>query len=211
MKISLAAKYLLSKSKLNTKYEITPKKLQKILYYAQSWFLVKEKKPLFENEHFQAWQHGPVNYPIYMEYKNYGYFPIPPVNFSEELLSHNERSHLDSIWGTYGHYSADELEHLTHKEDPWIITRGDLGPDAPSSEVISEEIISQYYTRVSDDLAEGTWKSPLVPELKLEYLIFPKQKTAENPLLKYAGKWSGNDLDECIEEVYNNRVEVKFD
>lgn len=58
MKISVAALYLINKSQPKSKYEITPKKLQKILYYAQAWFLANEGKPLFENDVFEAWRHG---------------------------------------------------------------------------------------------------------------------------------------------------------
>ncbi|MCR1994610.1 DUF4065 domain-containing protein [Bacillus subtilis] len=214
MNISVAAMYLISKSEPNTKYEITPKKLQKILYYAQAWHLVNEGKTLFENEDFQAWSHGPVHYPTYNEYKCYRYSSIPPVEFSDELdlhpFSQKEKNHLDSIWKVYGEYSADDLEHLTHEEDPWKITRGGLAPEAPSNEVIPEEIISMYYAKVSNDVLAGKWKSPLNPAPRLEWLITPKRKTAVNPLLKYVGTWSGNDLDECMEEVYNNRAEVQF-
>ena len=34
-------------------------KLQKLLYYAQAWFLALQDKPLFD-ERIEAWAHGPV-------------------------------------------------------------------------------------------------------------------------------------------------------
>lgn len=30
-------------------------------------------------------------------------------------------------------------------------------------------------------------------------------------LLKHAGKWSGDDLEECLQDVYDNRTKAKFD
>ena len=50
---------------------ITPLKLQKILYYAQGYYLAKENRPLFK-EDFEAWAHGPANPGIYDKYKDYG-------------------------------------------------------------------------------------------------------------------------------------------
>jgi len=45
----------------------------------------------------------------------------------------------------------------------------------------------------------------------------PKKKQAKkvkissaSDLLKYAGAWSGDDLEECLEEVYLVRGEAKF-
>ncbi|AVI47061.1 hypothetical protein B4092_5003 [Bacillus licheniformis] len=214
MKISVAALYLINKSQPKSKYEITPKKLQKILYYAQAWFLANEGKPLFENDVFEAWRHGPVNHNIYNEYSAFGYSPIPPIGFSNELelypLSLKEKEHLDKIWDVFGMYSGDELEYLTHQEDPWKITRGDLDPEAPTNKVIPEDIIRSYYTNLSHKVLDGTWKSPLNPEPRLDWLIKHKKKATANRLLKHVGTWNGNDLDDCINEVYNNRTEVQF-
>ena len=38
---------------------ISPKKLQKLLFYVEAWNLVHLKIPLIE-EDFEAWVHGPV-------------------------------------------------------------------------------------------------------------------------------------------------------
>ena len=47
---------------------ITPLKLQKILYYAQGYYLAMYDEALFP-EDFQAWAHGPANEQIYEKYK----------------------------------------------------------------------------------------------------------------------------------------------
>ena len=36
-----------------------------------------------------------------------------------------------------------------------------------------------------------------------------KESTA-NKLLKFAGSWKGNDLEQCLEEVYKTRGETTF-
>ncbi|WP_375339284.1 Panacea domain-containing protein [Planktothricoides raciborskii] len=48
------AAYILTK-----KHPLTAVKLQKLLYYAQAWALVWDKKPLFP-ERIEAWVNGPV-------------------------------------------------------------------------------------------------------------------------------------------------------
>lgn len=50
---------------------LTPLKLQKILYYVQGTFLANNNRPLF-NEAIQKWQYGPVVPSVYYEFKDYG-------------------------------------------------------------------------------------------------------------------------------------------
>lgn len=50
---------------------LTPLKLQKILYYVQATFLAAHGRPLFA-EAIQKWQYGPVVPSVYFEFKDYG-------------------------------------------------------------------------------------------------------------------------------------------
>ena len=50
-------------------------KLQKLVYYAQAWYLAISDEALFE-EDFEAWVHGPVIPELYQEYKSFGWRPI---------------------------------------------------------------------------------------------------------------------------------------
>jgi len=54
----LIADYFIYKGKEENK-PITNKKLQKLLYYSQAWYLVFNKKPLFKDK-IEAWVHGPA-------------------------------------------------------------------------------------------------------------------------------------------------------
>lgn len=51
--------------------EMTPMKLQKLLYYAQGYSLGMNGDPLFSEE-IQAWQHGSVVPVVYKIYSKYG-------------------------------------------------------------------------------------------------------------------------------------------
>lgn len=112
------AKWFLSKESM------TPKKLQKIVYYAYAWFLTlmneddaNIENKLFDN-YFEAWVHGPVCPTLYAEYKTYGYKEIPKVTEKIEFASDVEEI-LEQVWDVYGGYSAGQLESISHQESPW--------------------------------------------------------------------------------------------
>lgn len=69
------AECFLNKNRVQMNFEdseyITNLKLQKLLYYAQGYFLAKKDIPLFD-EDFLAWEHGPVIRKIYNIYKENG-------------------------------------------------------------------------------------------------------------------------------------------
>ena len=50
--------------------DITPMKLQKLLYYCQGYSLALTGKPIFYEE-IEAWKNGPVVESVYQEYKKY--------------------------------------------------------------------------------------------------------------------------------------------
>lgn len=52
--------------------DITILKLQKLLFFAYGIHLTLYDEPLFEDEYFEAWQHGPVLRSVYKEFKNFG-------------------------------------------------------------------------------------------------------------------------------------------
>ena len=119
-------------------------KLQKLVYYAQAWFLAIHNKALFE-EDFQAWVHGPVIPELYQEYKSFGWQPIKdetadPAQLADEILAF-----LDEVAEEYFGCTAYELEQMTHIEDPWQRARGNLPPDAPSHKVIQKDWMQEYY------------------------------------------------------------------
>ena len=132
------AKYFLSLD------DMTHKKLQKLCYYAQAWFLALYDKPLVNND-FQAWVHGPVCSELYSEYKKYKYNYIPKTEYSECTLSDEVIEHLNSVFSTYGDFSGDQLEILTHSEPPWIEARNGLEEWQPSKKTIDNNIMKSYY------------------------------------------------------------------
>ncbi len=125
---------------------MTQKKLQKLCYYAQGLYGAITGKKLFKDE-LEAWIHGPVSPVLYYKYKPYGYNNIPKRTSTKQ----NKDLHdiLIEIYRIYGGLDGDQLEALTHKEEPWRNARKGLKPYEPSNEIISfEDIKSFFYQRL---------------------------------------------------------------
>lgn len=128
---------------------ITNLKLQKLLYYAQAWYLALHGESLF-NEDFEAWILGPVQPTVYRKYKQHRWNPIPS-NPGTPRLPDKVKNHLEEVMEVYGGMTAYHLERLTHQEMPWQKARGSTPPDENSSRIISKEDMKQYYRGLLHD------------------------------------------------------------
>jgi uncharacterized phage-associated protein len=125
--------------------EITNLKLQKLLYYAQAWYLVNTDEPLFDAD-FEAWVHGPVVPRVFRRFKEYRWNPITEIVDPPRDIP--LKGYVEEVLGTYGGLSATQLERLTHQEDPWKEARKGYARDESSTEVISKESIKLYYRKI---------------------------------------------------------------
>ena len=106
-------------------------KLQKLVYFAHGYTLAVCEGPLI-NEHFEAWEYGPVVPTLYHEFKEFGARPLPRLatDFDFEALeykatpaidpdevSESIRLVLEFVCDTYGGLSAGQLSTLTHESD----------------------------------------------------------------------------------------------
>ena len=57
---------------------------------------------------------------------------------------------LDSVIYHLSVYNGKVLEKFTHEESPWLLTRGDLKEDEPSTVVIEKKLIADFFERVRD-------------------------------------------------------------
>lgn len=140
--VNTIANYFLSEESMS------PKKLQKICYYAYSWYLTLYDKCLFDDGKFQAWVHGPVNPKLYDKYKGYGWREIPTND--KPVLDDELKDFLETILNTFSEFNGDQLENMTHNETPWIEARVGLEPEMPSNNVISDETIKLFYSRLKE-------------------------------------------------------------
>ena len=127
-----------------SKESMSHKKLQKLCYYAQAWFLANYGKPLVPNR-FEAWVHGPVSPDLYSRYRGWGWEKIP---MNLQAIDFNESSSgnfLEQVYDTYGNYDADDLERITHAEMPWQKARAGCSTGAYSRNPISLSDMRNYY------------------------------------------------------------------
>jgi uncharacterized phage-associated protein len=127
---------------------LTNLKLQKLLYYAQGWFLALHGKRLFRDP-LQAWLRGPVVYGVWKDYSDYRWNPITR-RAQMPNLSRLAAEHLDEIMQEYGDFSAYTLERMTHREPPWLRAREGYSDEEPSNEVISVEDMMAYFSKLAD-------------------------------------------------------------
>lgn len=112
------AKYMVYLSYRDNVNDLTPLRVQKLLYLAQGWSYVWDNKPLFDDS-FEAWQYGPVNVYVYNYFRKYNRRPIP---YDEGILSLDDTDAEDTInavWREYSRYGIFRLVELTHSQDPW--------------------------------------------------------------------------------------------
>ena len=128
---------------------VTNLKLQKLVYYAQAWYLALNDEPLFDDR-LEAWVRGPVQPNLYQDYKNFGWNPIS-ADLGPVAISPHIKSHLDEVMSVYGEMTGFHLERLTHQEDPWLKARGSWPKDVPSNSVISHEDMKDFYKVMANE------------------------------------------------------------
>lgn len=141
-------------------YGISNLKLQKILYFVQTDFLVNSisHEPCFA-EKIEAWNFGPVVPDIYHEYKEYGAANIPSikeyldfsegvwngrkVQFNKTAISSEDQIKINETVDSCSRYSATQLVHITHNQAPWRNAYNRY----QNSEIKNEEIRNYFVER----------------------------------------------------------------
>ena len=174
------ANYLLYRVEREAGDMLSPKKLQKLVYYAQVWSMVLRNKPLFWQT-VEAWKHGPVVRELWEEYQNYRFSAIPQPETPLPKFESDELEVLEYVWDRYGELSANQLEQLTHSEAPWLNAREGLAPDQRSNNVVLIEDMKAYHA------SESPWGKLSIQEYQLfkalvyELLRRPEESNPDFP------------------------------
>ena len=120
---------------------ITNLKLQKVLYFAQAYYLGRFDRPLFDDD-IEAWQYGPVVPAVYHAFSKYGRNPIPSQdsNSDNSTIASEDIGNLRMLWDTYGRYSASFLLESSHSHAPWKEAIAN-----PKSDIITKESMRDFY------------------------------------------------------------------
>ena len=146
--------------------DLTPLKLQKLVYFAHAWHLAFFDTPLIKEE-VQAWQYGPVIPQLYHEFKHYGDNPIN--EYASELVFENgkllfknffipeedEITHqfIREILKVYGKFTPIQLSNLSHERgSAWDIIAKEYRYYLPKHINIPNELIKTVFKK---KLADG--------------------------------------------------------
>lgn len=124
-------------------------KLHKLLYYVQAWYLAFKKNRCF-NSAFQAWVHGPVSRSLYDRFPGKSmYSPVRSRDIRDDFAIENipraVKRHIDNVLEVYADLTDDQLEEMTHREQPWIEARGDCDPKERCETAILDATMASYY------------------------------------------------------------------
>lgn len=131
------------------KGKLTPKKLQKLVYYSYVWYLVWENPDAdhLENRLFpdkiEAWINGPVIPSIFRD----EWRPIPKKKVQEKKYKRSALRVLQKVWKTYGKLNDNQLALLSRRETPWVLAMdGDYVSKFPARQ-LDDKAIFEYYRR----------------------------------------------------------------
>ncbi len=132
--ISLVSNYIISK------IDVTPKALQKILYYIQIFSFKFLSIPAFSSL-CKKNHDGFVFGKIYYQYKNYGFSTIDKNVENEVEMDKDLLELCNAIIKYFGCYGGNVLEEFTHNEMPWIKTL--------ENDVIEKELMKEFAIDIS--------------------------------------------------------------
>ncbi len=133
--------------------EVDPLSIQKLLYFSEVFSKIIDNKKIFSDSP-KAWKYGPVYDEIY---DCFSYYKGNHIDYSELLkdrefnLSDEEKEYLDEIIKDFGCYSGPILREMTHLTDPWINARSGLDESEPSTRIIEEKDINDYYEKIIEE------------------------------------------------------------
>lgn len=112
----------------------------KLLYYSQAWTLAWDGVALFD-EPIRAWEQGPV-------VRSVRRLDVRRLRAGPSTsLSPQQQANVDAVLRYYGRMSGQALSRLTHREEPWRVTRREHDrsgqPDVIPTDVIRREYVRQ--------------------------------------------------------------------
>ena len=111
------------KKSFKEEIDVTPMKLQKLLYFIYRDYLKKTNVRLFA-ERFECWRYGPVLSSVYSEFRSFGSKPITKFarnadgggDFVELKRVPKLRVVVETVWDEYKYSSGIELSEITHQK-----------------------------------------------------------------------------------------------
>ena len=108
--------------------DLTPMKIQKLMYFAQFFYLKNFEDGVLIDDNFVRWRFGPVIPSLYYQLRNYGSNPVddyirqlsPDYEAIVYMMSKKDSTSwnfLDQVFDTFGHLDGIALSTLTHRKN----------------------------------------------------------------------------------------------
>lgn len=158
---------------------MTNLRLQKMLYFAQGWMLMRHGTPLFDDT-IEAWPYGPVVRTCYDWYKGNGSGPLRAEMPPKDSFSPEEYELLLDTWTELSKYSTAQLVSITHAQGtPW-----DLVWNHSKQREITIDQILQFFSK--SKLSSTKEKLKAIPTVE------PLYRDGEVPVFSSREVW-GNE------------------
>lgn len=104
--------------------DISPMKLQKLIYILYKTYLKENRKKLFLDR-FEVWKYGPVISDVYQVFKKYrankitDFYKLPDGSYNTVMINSNstfDRT-FQAVWNKYCRIDGIYLSQLTHQKD----------------------------------------------------------------------------------------------
>lgn len=118
-------------------------KMQKLLYYAQGFYVAWSNGQRLFKEELQAWEHGPVQADLYHDLKNFNKERV--LLEAPQDLEDWEQSliiFLEEIIRLFGDLRPLHLRNKTHQETPWLESYNKEG----KNNIISISLLQDYFS-----------------------------------------------------------------
>ena len=143
---------------------MTNLRLQKMLYFAQGWMLMRHGTPLFEDS-IEAWQYGPVVPNCYEWYKGCGSNYLKAEMPSRDAFTKEEYELLLDTWTELSGYSTAQLVSMTHEAgSPWDMIWNHSKQREITKEQIEKFFSNHPLTETEDRLRQIPTVEPLYRE-----------------------------------------------
>lgn len=125
---------------------VTSTELHPLLYYCQGWSLAWDKQPLFTQD-IRAGIDGPIVHDVFTQHHR-RYNIDSWSNGDSNALSAEQKETIDMVLEGYGFMPGQVLSDEAQSEYPWLEARARTSPHAVYGEVLSIDLMRDYFTAV---------------------------------------------------------------
>jgi uncharacterized phage-associated protein len=141
--------------------DVTPMQLQKLIYFANGYFMAEHDGRPLVNEFFEAWDYGPVVPTVYYEFREYVDRPIRRLAYTFDRVKKRRivapqpvgddeaEDTVKWVWDAYGGMDGPQLSRLSHKVDgPWDRARKRSSNSFMRNERLEQADLMEYFGKL---------------------------------------------------------------